>query len=133
VSAPDRRLTLDRDDPTLSLRRQCALVAVARSGVSQWKGFYNHHRPHQALRNRAPMAIWREAMIGALPPMAVAMALAVAASLVDATASTTSPQPQQQQKAACFSWRSERRDFQLNFPGPWSSSQGPAHFFCKLK
>ncbi|WP_114912318.1 integrase core domain-containing protein [Acidibrevibacterium fodinaquatile] len=86
MSAPDRRLTLDRDDPTLSLRRQCALLAVARSGVSQWMGFYNHHRPHQALRNRAPMAIWREAMIGALPPMAVAMALAVAASLVDATA-----------------------------------------------
>ena len=33
MSAPDRRLTLDRDHPTLSLRRQCALLGVARSGV----------------------------------------------------------------------------------------------------
>jgi putative transposase len=71
-----------------------------RAGLAEWMGFYNHHRPHQALGNRAPMAIWREAMIGALPPMAVDMMLAVAASLDDATASTTSPQPQQQQKAA---------------------------------
>ena len=71
-----------------------------RAGLAEWMGFYNNHRPHQVLGNRAPMAIWREAMIGALPPMAVAMTLAVAASLDDATASTTSPQPQQQQKAA---------------------------------
>jgi putative transposase len=71
-----------------------------RAGLAEWMGFYNHYRPHQALGNRAPMAIWREAMIGALPPMAEAMTLAVAASLDDATASTTSPQPQQQQKAA---------------------------------
>jgi hypothetical protein len=34
-----------------------------------------NHRPHQALGNRAPMAIWREAMIGALPPTAVDMTL----------------------------------------------------------
>ena len=62
--------------------------------------FYNNHRPHQALSNRAPMEVWREAMIGALPPMAVDMTLALQASLDDAIASTTSPQPQQQQKAA---------------------------------
>jgi hypothetical protein len=46
------------------------------------------------------MAIWREAMIGALPPIAVNMTLALKASLDDAIASTTSTQPQQQQKAA---------------------------------
>ena len=46
------------------------------------------------------MAIWREAMIGALPPMAVDMTLALKASLDDAIASTTAPQPSQQQKAA---------------------------------
>jgi transposase InsO family protein len=33
MSAPDRRAMLDRADRTLSLRRQCALVGVARSGV----------------------------------------------------------------------------------------------------
>ena len=33
MSAPDRRTMLDRADRTLSLRRQCALLGVARSGV----------------------------------------------------------------------------------------------------
>jgi len=33
MSAPDRRAMLDRDDKALSLRRQCALLGVARSGV----------------------------------------------------------------------------------------------------
>ena len=33
MSAPDRRAMLDRADKALSLRRQCALVGVARSGV----------------------------------------------------------------------------------------------------
>ena len=33
MSAPDRRAMLDRADKTLSVRRQCALLSVARSGV----------------------------------------------------------------------------------------------------
>ncbi len=33
MSAPDRREMLDRDKGTLSVRRQCALLSVARSGV----------------------------------------------------------------------------------------------------
>ena len=33
MSAPDRRAMLDRADKTLSVRRQCALFGVARSGV----------------------------------------------------------------------------------------------------
>ena len=33
MSAPGRRAMLDRADRTLSLRRQCALLGVARSGV----------------------------------------------------------------------------------------------------
>lgn len=33
MSAPDRRAMLDRADKTLSVRRQCALLNVARSGV----------------------------------------------------------------------------------------------------
>ena len=35
MSAPDRRAMLDRADRTLSPRRQCALLGVARSGVSR--------------------------------------------------------------------------------------------------
>ena len=33
MSAPDRRAMLDRGDAELSVRRQCALLSVARSGV----------------------------------------------------------------------------------------------------
>jgi len=33
MSAPDRRAKLDRDHPRLSVRRQCAMLGLARSGV----------------------------------------------------------------------------------------------------
>ena len=33
MSAPDRRALLDRADKALSIRRQCMLLGVARSGV----------------------------------------------------------------------------------------------------
>jgi putative transposase len=33
MSAPDRRVLVDRDHPELSIRRQCVLLGVARSGV----------------------------------------------------------------------------------------------------
>ena len=33
MSAPDRRAKLDRDHPSLSMRRQCAMLGLARSGV----------------------------------------------------------------------------------------------------
>ncbi len=39
MSVPDRRAMLDRADRTLSLRRQCALLGVARSGI------YRPHKP----------------------------------------------------------------------------------------
>ena len=33
MSVPDRRAKLDRHHPQLSIRRQCAMLGVARSGV----------------------------------------------------------------------------------------------------
>ena len=33
MSTPDRRAKLDRDHESLSVRRQCALMGLARSGV----------------------------------------------------------------------------------------------------
>ena len=33
----------------------------AHSGIGSWIIFYNRRRPHQALGNRTPMAVWREA------------------------------------------------------------------------
>jgi putative transposase len=33
MSASDRRVLIDRGEPLLSIRRQCVLLGVARSGV----------------------------------------------------------------------------------------------------
>jgi putative transposase len=65
----------------------------ARAGISAWMTFYNMRRPHQALSNRTPMAVWRASVTGVLPGNAVDMTL----RLDDADASPTCPQRQQQQ------------------------------------
>jgi putative transposase len=62
----------------------------ARAGIAAWIAFYNERRPHQALRYRTPMAVWRTGFT------AVDMTL----RLDDAGASPTCPQPQQRQQAA---------------------------------
>ena len=64
----------------------------ARAGIGEWLTFYNHRRPHQALANRTPMTVWRDAA-GALGGEAVDMTL----RLDNAAALPTYPQPQQQQ------------------------------------
>jgi putative transposase len=55
-------------------------------GIAEWMAFYNERRPHQALADRVPMAIWRESTAGA---WAVDM-------MDNASALPTSPQPQKQ-------------------------------------
>ena len=50
-------------------------VREARVGISSWIAFYNGRRPHQALANRTPMAVWREGMAGELGDKAVDMTL----------------------------------------------------------
>src|ERR1700730_1428541 len=68
----------------------------ANAGIAEWIAFYNNFRPHQALANRAPMAVWRDGVIGALGDKAVGMTL----RLDNARALPTYPQPPQQQQAA---------------------------------
>jgi putative transposase len=68
----------------------------ARAGIASWIAFYNTRRPHQALANRTPMAVWRETITGALNGTAVDMTL----RLDNAGALPTCPQPQQQAKVA---------------------------------
>jgi putative transposase len=68
----------------------------ARTGIAAWIAFYNLRRPHQALENRTPMAVWREGAIGETG-QAVDMMLLVPRSLDNAGALPTYPQPQQQQ------------------------------------
>jgi putative transposase len=65
----------------------------ARVGLGAWIAFYNTHRPHQALANRPPMAVWREGVTGALGDTAVDMTL----RLDNAVALPACPQPPQQQ------------------------------------
>jgi putative transposase len=65
----------------------------ARAGIASWITFYNTHRPHQALANRVPMAVWREGVTGALGGTAVDMTL----RLDNADALPTCPPPPQQQ------------------------------------
>jgi putative transposase len=66
----------------------------ARDGIGAWIAFYNTRRPHQALANRTPMAVWRDGVTGALGDTAVDMTL----RLDNAGALPTCPQPPQQQQ-----------------------------------
>jgi putative transposase len=65
----------------------------AKAGIAEWLAFYNHRRPHQALTNRTPMAVWRDGVAAAPGTEAVDMTL----RLDNAAALPTYPQPQQQQ------------------------------------
>jgi len=68
----------------------------ARAGIAAWITFYNLQRPHQALGNRTPMAMWRDSTTGDIAE-AVDMTLLVPRSLDNAGALPTYPQQQQQQ------------------------------------
>jgi putative transposase len=71
----------------------------ARAGIGVWVAFYNTRRPHQALANRPPMAVWRDGVTGALGNTAVDMTPRIAVRGLDnAGALPTCPQPPQQQK-----------------------------------
>ena len=70
----------------------------AKAGIAGWFAFYNNLRPHQALANRTPMAVWRDGVAGARGP-AGDMPLLLRISLDNAVALPTSPQPQQHQAA----------------------------------
>jgi putative transposase len=65
----------------------------AKAGIAEWLAFYNHRRPHQALANRTPMAVWRDRGGGAPGGEAVDMTL----RLDNPGGLPTSPQPQQSQ------------------------------------
>ena len=62
--------------------------AEAHAGISQWVGFYNGRRPHEALRGRTPMAVWRASVSGVIEGNAVDLTL----RLDNAGALSTTPQ-----------------------------------------
>ena len=68
----------------------------ARAGIGSWMTFYNFRRPHQAMNNQTPMAVWRDGMakIGA-----AARAVDMPLRLDNADALPTYPQHNQQDAA----------------------------------
>ena len=69
----------------------------ARSGISSWMNFYNFRRPHQAMNNQMPMAVWRAGMDKI---EAAARAVDMPLRLDNANALPTYPQQRQQQQEA---------------------------------
>ena len=72
----------------------------AKAGIASWFAFYNLRRPHQALANRTPIAVWRGGVTGELGDTTVDMTLVLRTSLDNADALPTCPQPPQQQQEA---------------------------------
>jgi putative transposase len=68
----------------------------AKTGIAERIAFYNHRRPHQALANRTPMAVWRDPVTGASSAAAADMTL----RLDNAGGLPTCPQPHQPQVPA---------------------------------
>jgi putative transposase len=66
----------------------------AYTGIASWFAFYNTRRPHQALGNSTPIAVWRDGTTGLLGEQAGDM-------MDNARALPTCPQPQQQQQQLC--------------------------------
>ena len=69
----------------------------ARAGIGAWMTFYNERRPHQAMGNKMPMAVWRD---GIMETGAAARAVDMPLRLDNARALPTCPQQQQKQQAA---------------------------------
>ena len=67
----------------------------ARAGIGEWMTFYNHQRPHQAMNNQMPMAVWRA---GSDRIEAAARAVDMTLRLDNANALPTYPQQDKQQK-----------------------------------
>ena len=69
----------------------------ARSGIGSWMTFYNFRRPHQAMNNQMPMAVWRAGMDKI---EAAARAVDMPLRLDNANALPTYPQQRQKQQEA---------------------------------
>ena len=69
----------------------------ARAGIGSWMTFYNEERPHQAMDNQMPMAVWRAGMEKI---EALARTVDMPLRLDNANALPTSPQQQKQQAEA---------------------------------
>jgi putative transposase len=92
MSAPDRRRLVDRDNGRVSIRRQCELLGIARSGLYRTLAAANDNdavlmRPI----GRASASLTSSTQTGPLGTAAVDM-------MDNARALPTCPQPQQQEQ-----------------------------------
>jgi putative transposase len=69
----------------------------ARAGISSWMTFYSFRRPHQAMSNQMPMAVWRA---GTDKIEATERAVDMPLRLDNANALPTYPQQKQKQQEA---------------------------------
>jgi putative transposase len=69
----------------------------ARAGIGAWMTFYNHQRPHQAMNNKMPMAVWCD---GIEAIEAAHRAVGKPLGLDNALASTTYLRPHDKQQEA---------------------------------
>jgi putative transposase len=69
----------------------------ARAGIGAWMAFYNDRRPHQAMDNQMPMAVWRTGMATI---EATARTVDMPLRLDNASAFPTCPPQEQKQQAA---------------------------------
>ena len=69
----------------------------ARAGIGSWMTFYNEERPHQAMDNQMPMAVWRAGMEKI---EALARTVDMPLRLDNANALPTYPQQKQMQQEA---------------------------------
>ena len=51
----------ERERETAQLYAKIGQLTVERDFLARWMNFYNFRRPHQAMNNQMPMAVWRAA------------------------------------------------------------------------
>ena len=96
----------------------------ARAGIGSWMTFYNFRRPHQAMNNQTPMAVWRAGMDKI---EAAARAVDMPLRLDNANALPTYPQQKQkQQKQLDLEGQGQAR-LHLKSNPSWSHEWGPVN------
>jgi Integrase core domain/HTH-like domain len=95
----------------------------ARARIAEWLAFFNHRRPHQALANRTPMAVWRNVAGGALGAQRLWIGRCAWTTLAGRP-HTHSRSNSKHLSLDDFSG-SERRRFQLTARHQWSRERGP--------
>ena len=95
----------------------------ARAGIGSWMTFYNFRRPHQAMNNQMPMAVWRAGMDKI---EAAARTVDMPLRLDNANALPTYPQQKQkQQRSGLIFEGQEQARLHLKSNDPWSHEWGP--------